>query len=155
VKPIEVSPMEQVVTSAVIRRSPDAVFDYVSTPANWPEWHASSLGVTGAIDHSLELGEACTESYRVAGNEGSCIWTVIERIPGKYWKIDGKVVGRSSAGTVAYRISPHEEGAYFEREFSYSTPDARLSDEQRMVARRMIEAESAEAVLNLKLVLER
>jgi uncharacterized protein YndB with AHSA1/START domain len=146
--------MEQVVTSVVISRTPDEVFEYVSTPANWPKWHPSSLGVTGAIDHSLEIGEACTEAYRVAGSEGSCVWTVIERDPGKYWKIAGKVIGRPSAGTVAYRIGPHEEGTFFEREFDYDTPTAGLTEEQQKAARKMIEAESREAVTNLKAVLE-
>jgi uncharacterized protein YndB with AHSA1/START domain len=49
----------------------EEVFEYVTTPGNWPAWHPSSLGVDGATDHSLEPGEQVTEEYRVAGRRGA------------------------------------------------------------------------------------
>jgi hypothetical protein len=61
--------MTRIASTAVIYRPPDVVFDYVTTPGNWPDWHPSSLGVTGATDHPLEVGEQCTEHFRVAGRE--------------------------------------------------------------------------------------
>jgi hypothetical protein len=35
--------------------------------------------VSGAIDHSLKVGEQVTEDFRVAGRRGRARWTVIER----------------------------------------------------------------------------
>lgn len=43
-------------TSVLIRRPSAEVFDYVTTPANWPRWHPSSLAVSGATDHPLRVG---------------------------------------------------------------------------------------------------
>src|SRR5215831_2481993 len=71
--------MSRVVSRATIARAPVAIFSYVTTPAHWPEWHPSSLGVTGATNHSLVVGEQVTEEFSVAGRRGSTTWTVRER----------------------------------------------------------------------------
>ena len=57
----------------------ERVFDYVTTPGNWPDWHPSSLGVSGATSRSLEPSEKVTEDYRVAGRRGHIVWTARER----------------------------------------------------------------------------
>ena len=44
-----------------ISRTPQEVFDFVTTPGNWPKWHPSSLAVSGATDHPLRVGEQATE----------------------------------------------------------------------------------------------
>src|SRR5262249_3916184 len=72
------SAMTTVVTAAAIERPPAVVFDFVTTPAHWLEWHPSSLGLDGATDHSLQVGEAVTEAFRVAGRKGSVTWRVVE-----------------------------------------------------------------------------
>jgi hypothetical protein len=61
--------MARIASIAVIHRSPEVAFDYVTTPGNWPDWHPSSLGVTGATDHPLDGGERCAEHFRVAGRD--------------------------------------------------------------------------------------
>ena len=63
----------RIVTVAQIQRPATVVFDYVTTPAHWPTWHPSSLGVSGAVDHSLDIGEQATEEFRVAaGADAPC-----------------------------------------------------------------------------------
>ena len=37
----------RIVTTAHLRRPIEEVFDFLTTPANWPRWHPSSLSVTG------------------------------------------------------------------------------------------------------------
>ena len=49
--------MTRVYNTIWIRAPIERVFDYVTTPGNWPVWHPSSLGVSGATDHSLDPGE--------------------------------------------------------------------------------------------------
>lgn len=71
--------MTRIFTSTIIHRPIDLVFDYVTTPGNWPRWHPSSLAVTGATDHSLAVGEQLEETFRVAGRSGRVVWTVTER----------------------------------------------------------------------------
>src|SRR5919202_403327 len=123
----------------------EQVFDYVTTPGNWPQWHPSSLGVSGATDHSLEPGEQVTEEYNVAGRRGRVVWTVRERDTPHRWMIDGRVEG-GGGGTITYTLTPQANGTTFEREFVYATPDPSLTLLDRLVLRRRIETESAEAL---------
>ncbi len=145
----------------VIARPPAAVFDYVSTPANWPAWHPSSLGVAGATDHTLQPGERVTETFVVAGRSGVVVWTVTKSEPPRTWRIEGEIEGRK-AGTVTYMLTPaltpsltpSEESTRFERVFSYQSPTLLFVLLNRLVLRPRIEAESAEAVRRLKAKLE-
>ncbi|KAF7962894.1 polyketide cyclase [Cupriavidus sp. UYMU48A] len=146
---------------AVIARPPAAVFDYVSTPGNWPSWHPSSLGVAGATDHSLQPGERVTETFVVAGRSGVVVWTVTKSDPPRAWVIEGEIEGRK-AGTVTYTLTPAltptltpaEESTRFERDFTYHSPTLLFVLLNRVVLRPRIEAESAEAVRRLKARLE-
>ena len=131
----------------------EQVFDYVTTPGNWPQWHPSSLGVSGATDHSLEPGEQVTEEYNVAGRRGRVVWTVRERDIPHRWMIDGRVEG-GGGGTITYTLTPQANGTTFEREFVYSMPNPLLTLLDRLVLRRRVETESAEALRRLKQVLE-
>src|SRR5262249_31912163 len=132
---------------------PPKVFEFVTTPAHWLIWHPSSLGLHGATDHSLQVGEEVTEDFKVAGRRGSVTWKVIERNPSSRWAITGTVAGGGS-GTITYTLQAVAEGTRFRREFVYAMPNAfaRLLD--RLFVRRRIEAESAEAVRRLKQALE-
>ena len=121
------------VDSAVsIARPPAVVYAYVTTAGHWPEWHPSSLGVIGAVDHPLALGEQVTEEFRVAGRRGRAQWTVIAREPARVWAIEGRVRGRP-AGVVTYELEPAAEGTRF---------------------RALVGPESAEAVRRLKRAVE-
>ena len=127
----------------------------MTTPGNWPEWHPSSLGVSGATDHSLEPGEQVAEEYRVAGRRGRVTWTVRERIAPRRWVIGGRIEG-GGGGSITYTLTPGPGGTTsFEREFVYAIPNALLALLDRPVLRRRVEAESAEALRRLRSVLER
>ena len=82
--------MTRIRKSIRIQTPVEEVFEYVTTPGNWPAWHPSSLGVEGATDHSLEPGEQVTEGYRVAGRRGRVVWTVRERETPRRWVIAGR-----------------------------------------------------------------
>lgn len=146
--------MTRVATTTFIGRPIEQVFDYVTTPGNWPRWHPSSLGVSGATDHSLEVGEQVTEEFLVAGRRGRAVWTVREREAPYRWVIEGRIEGSKSGGTISYRLTPERDGTTFEREFVYTVraPLGALLD--RLVVRRRVEAESDEALRRLKQVLE-
>ncbi|HEX8034830.1 MAG TPA: SRPBCC family protein [Ktedonobacterales bacterium] len=146
--------MSRIYTTGTIQRPVGEVFDYVTTPGYWPKWHPSSLGVVGAIDHSLEPGEQVTERFTVAGRRGTVVWTVRERIAPRRWVIDGAIVG-GGGGTITYTLTPQSVNeTFFEREFVYPLPNALLALLDMLVIRRRIRAESAEAVRRLKERLE-
>ena len=143
----------RIVTVAQIQRPATVVFDYVTTPAHWPTWHPSSLGVSGAVDHSLDIGEQATEEFRVAGRRGRAVWTVVARERPGQWSIEGTIGGRR-AGTVTYSLTSTEGGTRFERVFTYRAPTLWFALLNRLLLRARIQAESDEAVRRLKRVLE-
>lgn len=139
--------------SAVIARSPGAVFDYVTTPGNWPRWHPSSLAVAGATDHSLRMGEVVDEDFIVAGYQGRVRWTVVQRQAPQRWAIAGKIE-EGGSGKVSYRLTAVDGGTLFEREFEYARPNLLFLLADQLRVRRQVTAESAEALRRLKAVLE-
>jgi len=66
----------RIVVEINIHRPIGVVFDYITTPANWPVWHPASRAVRGAVDHSLLIGEQVTEEFVAGGRQGSCVWQV-------------------------------------------------------------------------------
>jgi hypothetical protein len=145
--------VSRIVSTITIARNPDEVFGYVTVPGRWPEWHPSSLAVSGCPpERSLEVGERCTEEFLVAGRHGSCEWAVVERIPGVRWTIATATQGGSA--TIAYDLAPAEGGTSFRRTLDYRMPNALLALLDRLVLRRRIEAESKEALRRLKARLE-
>ncbi|MGF6970141.1 uncharacterized protein YndB with AHSA1/START domain [Paraburkholderia sp. WC7.3g] len=143
----------KIVTGISIERPDAVVFDYVTTPSHWPDWHPSSLSVTGATDHSLSVGEQVTEEFRVAGRRGSVVWTVAARDRPRKWVIVGTIDGKS-AGTVSYTLAPAASGTRFEREFVYRAPSLWFEAVNVIFVRARIQQESDEAVARLKQGLE-
>ncbi|HLI09442.1 MAG TPA: SRPBCC family protein [Ktedonobacteraceae bacterium] len=145
--------MTRIYTPISIPLPIETVFNYVTDPGNWPQWHPSSLSVSGAVGHSLEIGEQVTEEYLVAGRRGNVTWTVIERIFPRLWTIEGKIAGSSGQGQVRYVLQSQDGGTLFGREFTYSMGSLFYSVLNRVFIRRRIEAESWQAVRQLKKVL--
>jgi hypothetical protein len=143
----------KIVTVTSIGRPDAVVFDYVTTPAHWPNWHPSSLSVSGATDHSLSVGEQVTEEFRVAGRRGRVVWTVAVRDRPSRWVILGTIDGKS-AGTVIYSLMPLTSGTRFEREFAYRAPSLWFAALNVLFVRTRIQQESDEAVARLKKTLE-
>jgi len=156
--PLPFNDITRIRNTIEIRQPVERVFDYVTTPGNWPRWHPSSQAVHGALDHPLQVGEQVTEDFVVAGRQGQVIWTVVERTRPSHWKIAGSIQGRP-AGTVQYDLtgipdSQGEPATHFEREFDYAAPNLLFSILNRVLLRGQIEQESAAAVQGLKRELE-
>jgi hypothetical protein len=143
----------RVVTVTSIKQPNTVVFEYVTTPAHWPNWHPSSLSVSGATDHSLTVGEQVTEEFRVAGRRGRVVWTVAELDRPNKWVIAGAIDGKP-AGTVSYSLTAVALGTRFEREFVYRAPSLWFAALNALVLRARIEQESDEALARLKQILE-
>ena len=148
-------PDARIVNEVVIARPPQQVYDYVTTPGNWPRWHPSSVAVHGATDHSLAMGESVVEDFIVAGRHGSVTWTVVAREAPSRWSIDGKNVDSRGGGTVTYTLRPEGGGTRFERVLTYHMPNLLAGILDHFGVRERVAAESAEAVARLKAALEK
>jgi hypothetical protein len=151
--PLPFDDRTRIANAIIIARPPDAVFAYVTTPGNWPKWHPASLAVSGATDHSLAPGEQVTEDFIVAGRKGRVVWTAVKRDANREWIIEGDVDGRN-AGVITYTLTALPEGTRFERDFVYPSPNLLFAALNRISIRDKVEAESAQALQNLKRVLE-
>lgn len=146
--------MARIYTAVHIDRKPADLYEFVTTPGNWPQWHPSSLGVRGATDHSLAVGETVTEVFQVAKLRGEVVWTVRERDAPRRWVIDGTIVGRQNGGVITYTLRPDGDGTLFERTFVYPTPTWLFKVMDQLVVRRQVYNESALALQQLKALLE-
>ena len=144
--------MGRIYTSVEIDRPSEEVFEYATTPANWPEWHASALSIEGEQDHSLALGESVAEEYLVAGRRGRTVWTVREYDAPNRWIINGPIAG-SGESTITYKVEPRAGGATFSREVVYRLPRM-LAVADRLILRPRMEAEARESLRRLKEILE-
>jgi uncharacterized protein YndB with AHSA1/START domain len=151
--PLPVEDTTRIHSSVTIERDPEVVFAYVTTPANWPKWHPSSLGVSGAVDHPLDIGEQVTEDFLVAGRRGRAVWTVVEKETPEHWVIAAEVGGRPR-GAVTYTLLRAGAATRFDREFVYASPTLLFAVLNRLGIRKKVEGESAEAVRRLKAILE-
>ena len=145
--------MTRICSSIQIRQPIERVFDFITTPTNWPQWHPASVSVGGDADHSLLPGEAVTENISVVGRRGQVTWLVRERSAPHRWVIDGtgKDGGRA---TITYTLSPHPDGTTFDRELVYAMPNPLLAVLDWLIIRSRMEADSAEALRRLKRLLE-
>ena len=62
--------MTQIYTTIQIQTPIQRVFDYVTTPGNWPVWHPSSLGVSGATSMPSLPVPPGDWFYRLADSSG-------------------------------------------------------------------------------------
>jgi uncharacterized protein YndB with AHSA1/START domain len=145
--------MTRICNSIQIRQPIGRVFDFITTPANWPQWHPASVSVSGNADHSLLPGEEVTEDISVAGRRGQVTWLVRERSAPHRWVIDGK--GEDGGGaTITYTLTPHLAGTNFERELVYTMPSILLAVLDFLIIRSRMKADSVEALQRLKRLLE-
>lgn len=138
----------KIVSTVVVSRPIEAVFDYATTPANWPDWHPASRGVSGATDHSLEVGEEVAESFVAAGRPGSCVWKVTRREAPTLWTIATRV--GDMGAEITYRLSAEGGATRFERMMEYWTSGMLLGLLDILVMRGRNRRESEEALLRLK-----
>ena len=145
--------MMRICNSIQIGRPIEQVFDFITTPCNWPQWHPASVSVSRSADHSLLQGEEVTEDISVAGRRGQVIWLVRERCAPRRWVIDGKAKDGGRA-TITYTLTPYPAGTNFERELVYTIPNVLLAILDWLIIRSRMKAESVEALQRLKRILE-
>jgi uncharacterized protein YndB with AHSA1/START domain len=140
--------MARIVAAVTIRCPIRTVFDYITTPANWPAWHPASRAVTGSADHSLLIGEQVTEEFVAGGRQGSCVWQVTQREAPHLWKIT--TVTPQVQAEITYRLTAQDENTVFVRELTYATSGLWLRILDFLLMQRRMTRESHLALERLK-----
>jgi hypothetical protein len=137
-----------ITTTAVLPVTQDDAFAVATTAGRWPDWHPSSISVTGAVEGSTSVGDRIREQFRVAGRDGHANWTVVSNDRPRTWAIEGVIEGRTMGGKITYEFAPAGSGTRFTRTFVYPVP-WRFALVERILIRRRIRAESETATRRL------
>ena len=144
--------MPSVVTEIEIPRRIEDVFAFVTTPANWPLWHPSSLRVSEGADHLLTPGEVVREEFIAVGQRGAVTWVVRAANPPREWRIHCTPEGGGFA-EITYELTPPPGGTRFKRTLRYGMPSLWMKLVDMLVLRRRLRAESVSALKRLRVVL--
>ncbi len=145
--------MTRLVTSIRINRPIETVFDYVTTPASWPQWHPSSIRVDTPANKSLNIGEQVREDIKVGWQRDRVLWTVLERERPRRWTIEGQGEHGGRA-TIRYELTSDGAGTRFRRDLAYQMPNAILALVDLLIVRRIMNTTSRNALERLKQALE-
>lgn len=111
--------LEQISQERFIKAPIDLVYDYVTQPDRWHEWHPTSLSADTGTTGSLPMGTRFTEVIDLLGIRVSMSYRVqIARRPSEF-----KTVFTSLAvdGSIHYFLLPHQGGTLFKRVLTYET----------------------------------
>lgn len=110
--------MTQLRQSIEIPAPPAAVYDYVTRPLRWKEWHPSSLAVQEAGDESLVAGRRFEEDVNAAGRARHLHWMVEESRPGQRWRASAYMADGSTV-RLTYELEAAGAGTRFTRTLEY------------------------------------
>ena len=117
-------------TAIFIARSPQDVFDFVTTPANWPKFWPLTIRVDGDTAAPLALGAQCVEHVWVGPWRGRFAWTASESAVPERFVLTGEAITedlpkemlallRDVPCRIEYTITPQDGGTHFERVMTY------------------------------------
>jgi uncharacterized protein YndB with AHSA1/START domain len=138
--------LERISQERFIQAPIDAVYDYVTQPDRWHEWHPTSLRADTGTTGSLPPGARFTEMIDLLGVRVPMSYRVqVAQRPSEF-----KAVFTSLAvdGSIHYFLQPFRDGTLFKRVLTYETELQLASLHERMIEL------SAKALDRLKLRLE-
>ncbi|NWF11709.1 SRPBCC family protein [Pseudomonas salomonii] len=111
--------LERISQERFIQAPIEVIYDYVTQPDRWHEWHPTSLSADTGTTGSLPAGARFTEIIDLLGVRVPLSYRVqIARCPGEF-----KTVFTSLAvdGSIHYFLQPHRGGTLFKRVLTYET----------------------------------
>ena len=123
--------LERISQERYIQAPIQAVYDYVTQPDRWHEWHPTSLGADTGAGGSLPVGARFTEMIDLLGIRVPMSYRVqIARRPEEF-----KTVFTSLAvdGSIHYFLQAHSDGTLFKRVLTYETELQLASLHERMI----------------------
>ncbi|WLH82171.1 SRPBCC family protein [Pseudomonas sp. FP2338] len=111
--------LERISQERFIQAPIEVIYDYVTQPDRWHEWHPTSLSADTGTTGSLPAGTRFTEIIDLLGVRVPLSYRVqIARRPSEF-----KTVFTSLAvdGSIHYFLQPHRGGTLFKRVLTYET----------------------------------
>ena len=111
--------LERISQERFIQAPIEVIYDYVTQPDRWHEWHPTSLSADTGTTGSLPAGTRFTEIIDLLGVRVPMSYRVqVARRPSEF-----KTVFTSLAvdGSIHYFLQPHRGGTLFKRVLTYET----------------------------------
>lgn len=143
-----------VVNRIAIHHAPQAVLDYASSAARWPEWHPQSLTVYLDDQVPVTQGEGFEEDILTPIGVHRLVWEVDEAVQGQRWIASAVNQNNNALIRLQYTVSPTANGTLFERTLDYQLPNALLVAFNALYLQAEVEQKSQSALLKLKARLE-
>ncbi len=102
-----------------IPAAPAAVYDLVTRPARWKDWHPSSLRADAHAMDSLSAGARFEEDIRSAGFVRHLRWQVLDSQPPRRWAANA-TMDDGSRVSLRYELSAQAGGTRFVRTLDYT-----------------------------------
>lgn len=106
-------------TNEVVIDAPiEKVYEYVSQPERWHEWHPASLSADAGSTGVLKEGDTFSEKIRIYGQETQMSYKVLIASPPNEFKTE--FTSPLIDGTIHYKLEKRGTGTYFNRTLNYS-----------------------------------
>lgn len=135
--------------SIEIQAAPAAVYDYVTRPLRWKEWHPASLGADEVADESLVAGRRFEEDISAAGQRRRLTWLVEESRPGERWRASAYMQDGSTV-RLCYEFEAAAAGTSFTRTLEYVIGPIWLRWCNELFLWKRVQRESQQALENLR-----
>ena len=154
--------MPQVVSDIVIDAPAAAIFDFATTPANWPRFWPITLGVSGEVDAPAAIGAKWIEQVRIAFWRGEFHWEAAGCTPPTGFLMRGRWYGHgwlgrlapSEPGQIAYTLTETAGRTHFHRVMDYPDPNFVVKLLDVLVMHRAMMRAIDQALQNLKTIME-
>lgn len=140
--------MTVITLTADIAATPQQVYDYVTRPVRWKEWHPASQGVKDVEDESLVAGRRFEEDVLSAGRYRHLTWLVEESRPGQRWRASAYMADGSTV-RLTYEMAAAGTGTRFTRTLEYTLRPLLLRWLNDLFLWKRVRAESETALANL------
>ncbi|HEX4937362.1 MAG TPA: SRPBCC family protein [Candidatus Kapabacteria bacterium] len=140
--------MTVITLTADIAATPHQVYDYVTRPVRWKEWHPASQGVSDVDDESLVAGRRFEEDVLSAGRRRHLTWLVEESRPGQRWRASAYMADGSTV-RLTYEMVAGSNGTRFTRTLEYTLRPLLLRWLNDLFLWKRVRAESEAALANL------
>lgn len=140
--------MTVITLTADIAATPQHVYDYVTRPVRWKEWHPASQGVSDVDDESLVAGRRFEEDVLSAGRQRHLTWLVEESRPGQRWRASAYMADGSTV-RLTYEMAASGAGTRFTRTLEYTLRPPLLRWLNDLFLWKRVQAESETALANL------
>ena len=123
--------LERISQERFIQAPIDAVYDYVTQPDRWHEWHPTSLGADTGTTGSLPAGARFTEMIDLLGVRVPMSYRV--QIAGRPDEFKTVFTSLAVDGSIHYFLLPFHDGTLFKRVLTYETELQLASMHERMI----------------------